>query len=87
MPRKIEIAIPVLVGSNGKWSAYGYDSAKNPAKDIDWGMLADNLDDAPHDAKEPSWPAVERRYIVRATVEVPDEIDDVEAAVVETVGE
>lgn len=83
MPRKIEIAIPVLVGSNGKWSAYGYDSAKDPARDVDWGLLADNLEGETPDG-EPIFPAVERRYIVRAVVEVPDALAEVEAHAIET---
>ena len=68
MGKMIEIKIPVLVGSNGKWCANGYDTVKNP----DWGFMADTLDSAGVD-EPPKWPAAERRHIVTATVEVPDD--------------
>lgn len=71
--KRIEIAIPVIVGSNGKWCANGFDSVKDPAKDADWGFMADSLDSSGPNDREPVWPSAERRYIIRAFVEVPDE--------------
>lgn len=73
MGRTVQIKIPVIVGSNGKWCANGYDSLKDPSKDADWGFMADSLDSSTPADKDPVWPAVERRYIVVATVEIPDE--------------
>lgn len=72
--KKIEIAIAVIVGSNGKWCASGFDSVKDPAKGADWGFMADSLDGSGPNDREPVWPSAERRYIIRAFVEVPDEV-------------
>lgn len=69
MSRKLTIKIPVIVGSNGKWCANGVDGCLDP----DWGFMAENLDGSLPSDKEPKWPAVERRYMVTATIEVPDE--------------
>lgn len=73
MPKKIKIRIPVLVGSNGKWYANGYDALKSPSEDADWGFMSDNLDSSPVGARESIWPAAEARFIVEAEVEIPDE--------------
>ncbi len=84
--KRIEITIPVLVGSNGKWCANGYDSMKNPAEDADWGFMADALDSSAPNQLQSEFPAVERRYLVRAVVVVPDaEPSSVDATAVETV--
>jgi hypothetical protein len=71
--KAIEIEIPVIVGSNGKWTAYGHDSLRNPAKDADWGFMAENLDSSTPTDKDPIWPNAEARFVVRATVFIPDD--------------
>lgn len=73
MPKPITIEIPVVVGSNGKWSAMGHDGLADPRKDADWGFMAENLDSSSPRDKDPIWPAAEARFIVRATVYVPDD--------------
>lgn len=60
---KKRIRIPVLMGSNGEWSATGVRSGENP----DWAMLGDFID------KNGEYPATERRYWVEAEIEVPSE--------------
>lgn len=77
MPKAIAIKIPVVVGSNGKWSAYGHDALNNPSEDADWGFMAENLDSSKPTDKEPIWPAAESRFIITATVFVPDEEPEV----------
>lgn len=72
MSKTVTIEIPLLVGSNGKWCASGYSST---AKDgADWSFMSDCLGDDP---------SVERRYMVRATVTVPDDAPEVVAGTVE----
>lgn len=64
------IEIPVIVGSNGKWCANGYTAT---AKDgADWGFMADALE-----GDDGNYPNTEKRYVVRATVFVPDETPEV----------
>jgi hypothetical protein len=64
--KKIEIAIPVIVGSNGKWCTLGDHDGLH-----DWSFMSGAL----YDLDEPdSLPLNERRYIVRAIVEIPDEV-------------
>lgn len=73
MPKAITIEIPVVVGSNGKWTAYGHDGLRDPSKDADWGFMAENLDSSKPSDKDPIWPDAEARFVVRATVFVPDD--------------
>ena len=61
MPKQIEINIPVLVGSNGKWNTMG--------PEPDWGIMADCIMDGNEDPKQV------RKYMVRATVTVPDDFE------------
>lgn len=68
--RSIQIEIPVIVGSNGRWYASGYPT--KPGDTPDWGFMADSLQD--DDGK---YPAVEQRFIVTAIVRVPDEAPEV----------
>ena len=72
MGKMIEVQIPLVVGSNGKWSAYGYDSIADPINDSDWGLMSENLDDSGPEDRDPVWPDAEHRFIIRARVEVPD---------------
>lgn len=70
MPKTITVEIPVLVGSNGKWCANGYNKAAEQG--IDWGLMADALE-----GDDRKYPSAERRYVVRATLLVPDEDPEV----------
>lgn len=76
MAKTITVEIPLLVGSNGKWCANGYTSTSKDG--ADWGFMADSLLD-----DDDKYPAAERRYIVRATVIVPDEEPEVVAGTLE----
>jgi len=67
----MKIAIPLLMGSNGKWMSNG------PEKDCDWGLMADCIMDDDKD------PACVRRYMVHVTIDVPDAVTTVEADTVE----
>lgn len=64
--RTVDVEIPVLVGSNGKWAANGYTSTKDDG--ADWGVMADSLE-----GDDGKYPNAERRYVVRATLIVPDD--------------
>ena len=76
MPRTITVEIPVLVGSNGQWCANGYTSTEKDG--ADWGFMQESLMDA-----DDKYPGAERRYIVRATLLVPDEEPEVVAGTLE----
>ena len=85
MPKPLTIEIPVVVGSNGKWHASGYDAMRDPRKDADWGMMSESLDSSSPSDKDPIWPNAEKRFIVRATVFVPDDDAEVVAGATEDV--
>ena len=75
--KPLTIEIPVIVGSNGKWIAHGYDCMRDPDEDVDWGFMSEHLDSSGPNDKDPIWPAAEKRFVVRATVYVPDDTPDV----------
>ena len=68
--KTVTVEIPVLVGSNGKWCASGWNTAVEQGPD--WGFMFDSLE-----SDDGSFPATERRYVVRATLIVPDEAPEV----------
>ena len=70
MPKTLTIEIPLLVGSNGKWSTMGPDE--------DWGLMADCIMDGSED------PEQSRRYKVRVTVDLPETVILGNAVAVET---
>ena len=76
MARQITVEIPLLVGSNGKWCANGYTSTEKDG--ADWGFMVDSLE-----GDDGKYPSVERRYVVRATVLVPDDVPDLVVGVTE----
>lgn len=76
MPKTITVEIPLIVGSNGMWCANGYNA--NAKDGVDWGFMADNLE-----GNDGKYPAAERRYVVRATVLVPDEEPEIVAGTLE----
>lgn len=70
MAKTITVEIPLLVGSNGKWCANGYSSTEQNG--ADWGFMADSLQN-----DDMTFPSVERRYVVLATVLVPDDVPEI----------
>lgn len=86
MSKTMEIKIPLLIGSNGKWCAYGHGQAGQPHDCDDWGMLADNLMDWPgEDNGNPTDPETSSKHYVTTTVEIPDGVIPVAGAVVSDV--
>lgn len=66
MATYIDVRVALLVGSDGKYSAY-------EEKNVDWGMMEDNIGE---------WrgtkffdPPASRKYILTAQVELPEIIE------------
>ena len=76
MAKTITVEIPLIVGSNGKWCANGYTSTAEDGGD--WSFMEESLQD-----EDGNFPAAQRRYVVRATVLVPDDAPEIVAGTLE----
>ena len=63
---KQKIKIPLLIGSNGKWTAWSSQDGLEP----DWGCMGDCLD------INGIYPPTEKRFWVEVEIEVPIEEAD-----------
>jgi hypothetical protein len=85
MPTTMKVKIPLMVGSNGKWSAYGHGELGEPHDCDDWGMIADNLLEWP-ERGDPIAPDAMMKHYVTVEIEVPDGVTEVAGATVIKVG-
>lgn len=67
MAEKIEVWIAVVVGDNRNIAA-----AKFQDGDTDWGFLSDSVGLYNEETKEVEYQKAERRYVVKALVELPE---------------
>lgn len=75
MPKTIDVRIPAVIGSDGRWAAYGYPGAMN---DPDWPMVEEVADNG-------GSAGYYKRVWITATLELP-EPEEVAATSVEPDG-
>lgn len=67
--KQIEILIPIMIGSNGKWASVASDSAK----EHDWVHMEGYLDSSDYKAMAPIYPNVMKKCFIKAIISIPSE--------------